>query len=211
MQEPDSKSEPQQPALISGGASGGGGSAKWAWGVILLVIAAAVLQLRLEGRRWWCAGGRPMFWVHDIWSEHNSQHLADPYSLTHFSHGLIFFVVLWLIPYFRGWSFSWRLCIATAIEAAWEVLENTPMVINRYREATISLGYTGDTIVNSLGDIGACMLGFFVASRLGWKGALILLVALELVLLFWIRDNLALSVVMLLYPLDAIRDWQMAM
>ncbi len=135
---------------------------------------------------------------------HNSQHLADPYSLTHLSHGLGFYALLRLVPIPEGWRFA----AAVALEAGWEVLENTPMVIDRYREATISLGYYGDTIANSGGDLLACVLGWVIAASVPARWSLILFLATELLLLAAIRDNLTLNVIMLLWPIDAIRRWQ---
>jgi hypothetical protein len=137
---------------------------------------------------------------------HNSQHLLDPYSLSHVLHGILFFGVLWLLR--RRISLPWRFAIAAAIEIAWEMAENSPIIINRYRTATMALGYTGDSILNSLGDIASFLVGFWVAKklRLWWSVAIFL--AVELLLLWWIRDNLALNVLMLLWPIDAIRRWQ---
>jgi hypothetical protein len=171
---------------------------------------AAVGLLRAEGHRWWCACGRPTLWSGNIWSRHNSQHLLDPYSLTHLSHGLIFFAVFSLVPPLRRLRFAWRLALAIGIEAAWEIVENSHWVIDRYRHATMALGYQGDSIANSLGDIGCCALGFAIALRLGLRQSLLLLVASELLLLFWIRDNLTLNVLMLFHPVNVLRAWQMA-
>lgn len=105
----------------------------------------------------------------------------------------------------------WRLCIAVGIEAAWEVFENSEMVIQRYRETTISLGYDGDTIVNSVSDIVAMGVGFMLAYKLGFRWSLILFIVVELVLLVWIRDSLTLNIIMLIYPIDAIKQWQMGL
>lgn len=185
----------------------GDASRRWAWALAAAIVAASGVGLWLEGQRWWCAGGGAALWISDIWSSHNSQHVGDPYSLTHFSHGLIFYALL-MLPGVRRLAFAWRLCIGTLIEAAWEVTENTDMVINRYRETTLALGYTGDTIANSLGDTGFFIAGFVVARLVGWRWALAIVAALELVLLAWIRDNLTLNVVMLLWPIEAIKQWQ---
>jgi hypothetical protein len=103
----------------------------------------------------------------------------------------------------------WRLVLAVAIEAAWEVIENTNFVIERYREATAALGYQGDSVVNSLGDILACILGLFLARKLGFRRSLAVFVLVEVALLIWIRDSLVLEVLMLIYPIDAIKAWQM--
>jgi len=122
-------------------------------------------------------------------------------------HGVVFFILLkLLLPRVRP---MWRLCLAIAIEAGWEVLENTNLVIERYRAATAALGYQGDTVVNSLGDILCCALGFMIARSFGWRRSAILFVVTEMVLLFWIRDGLILNIIMLIRPIQAIRAWQM--
>ena len=110
----------------------------------LLVID--VIYLRWQGRVWWCACGRWNPISLDVNSMHNSQHLLDPYSLSHVLHGILFYGILW--PFRRRVSLSWRAAIAATIEIGWEMLENSPIIINRYRAATISLGYTGDSIIN---------------------------------------------------------------
>jgi hypothetical protein len=139
---------------------------------------------------------------------HNSQHLCDAYSLSHVLHGILFFGVLWLFR--RRLSLNARAVIASAIEIGWEMLENSPIVINRYRAATVSLGYTGDSIINSLGDIASFVLGFYLARKLGlWKSVALFLVV-ELLMLWLMRDNLMLNVLMLLWPIDAVRKWQSA-
>jgi hypothetical protein len=134
--------------------------------------------------------------------------LADWYSFSHVVHGLVFYALLWLVA--RRTSVEWRFLAALAVEAAWEVIENTPMVIDRYRTATAALGYTGDTIINSLSDIAMMALGFLAARKLPSWAAVLLLLALEIVPLLVIRDNLFLNVWMLVAPSDAIRDWQSA-
>jgi len=179
----------------------------WPWLAILGVAAVAAFQLHLQGRRWHCSCGRLLVWAGDIWSSHNSQHLTDPYSFTHILHGFLFcWLLAWCIPRLTP---VWRLCLALVIEALWEIIENTDFVIQRYRDATAALGYQGDSVVNALGDILFCALGFVLAHHLGWRRALALFVVIELALVLWIRDSLILNVVMLLFPLDALREWQM--
>ena len=178
------------------------------WLAIAAVLGVTTVLLRAEGRLWWCKCGQPFLWVDDAWTSHNSQHLLDPYSFTHVLHGLVFYGVLaWWLP---RWSLPWRMWLAIAVEAAWELIENTEFVIQRYREATAALGYAGDTIANVLGDILTCSLGFVLARYLGFRWSAALFVLTEVVLLIWIRDSLLLNVVMLLYPLDAIKVWQQA-
>ena len=177
------------------------------WLAIGAVLTAAVYQLHNQGRIWWCACGQPNMWAGDIWSSHNSQHALDPYSFTHVLHGIVFYgIIAWLFP---RMSFAWRLCLAIGLEALWEVFENTQFIIQRYRAVTIGLGYEGDSIVNSLGDILCCVIGFILARYLGFRWSLVLFVVTELALLFLVRDNLTLNVLMLIYPINAIKSWQM--
>ena len=112
----------------------------------------------------------------------------------------------WLAPRL---SINWRFVIAVSIEALWEIIENSAFIINRYRTATIALGYNGDTIINSLSDIVVCSLGFWLAFYLGFRRSLVLFVVMEIILLIWIRDSLILNILMLIYPIDAVRAWQM--
>ena len=176
------------------------------WLLILVTCAVAALLLDQQGRLWICKCGRVDLWAGDIWSADNSQHVADPYSFTHILHGFVFFWVLnWLLPQL---AFGWQCWVAILLEAAWEVSENTEAVIQRYREATVSLGYEGDTIVNSLSDLLLCGVGIFLARRFGFWRTFALFVLTEVLLTLWIRDSLLLNVLMLLYPIEAIRVWQ---
>src|ERR687893_2756136 len=121
---------------------------------IVVILVATALLLQSQGRLWWCSCDYLLLWSGDPWSSDNSQHLFDPYSFTHVLHGFVLCGLLaWLLPRVRP---DWRLALAVSIEALWEVFENSAFVINRYRESTPALGYTGDTIVNSFGDIVAC-------------------------------------------------------
>ena len=173
---------------------------------VTLLLLIAVVYLRGQGRVWWCACGRPYPVSLNVNSRHNSQHLLDAYSLSHVLHGLLFYGVLWLLR--RKISPGWRFAIAAAIEIGWEMAENSPVVINRYRTATIALGYTGDSILNSLGDVASFLLGYWLAKKIGLWRSVALFVAVEVVMLWWMRDNLLLNVLMLLWPIDAIRRWQ---
>ena len=155
---------------------------------------------------WICSCGRFLPWVGDAWSGDTSQHLFDPYSFTHVLHGFAFAGLLALVWPRAGWR--WRLVVAVALEAAWEVIENTEYVINRYREATAALGYTGDTVVNSLGDVIACAAGVLLARKLGPLKSLLVFALTEVALLFWIRDSLLLNIVLLIYPSEKLRAWQ---
>ena len=171
---------------------------------VLVVLAAAILLAM--GRNPMCTCGTVELWVGGRDSPKTSQMLADWYSLSHVVHGLLFYAALWLVA--RRWPVEWRFVVALAIEAAWEVTENTPFVIDRYRETTAALGYTGDSVINSLSDIAMMAVGFLAARKLPPWIAIALLVALELLPLAVIRDNLTLNVWMLLWPNQALTAWQ---
>jgi len=170
------------------------------------VLAAMIGLLRAEGRMFLCACGHFAVWVSNWCSSTTSQQLLDPYSLTHILHGFLFFwlITLLLRPMPRGW----QLWLALLFESAWEVFENTPYVINKYRTETAALGYQGDTIVNSLGDLACALVGFLVARRLGARRSLIVFLLIELVLTVWIHDSLLLQILMLIRPIQAIKLWQ---
>jgi hypothetical protein len=177
------------------------------WLMLAGVLGVAALALRIQGRLWICECGYVALWWGDINSSGNSQHLFDPYALTHVIHGFLFLGFVYLLwPRLEG---SWKVAVTLALEALWEVIENSTIIIERYRSQTISLGYTGDTIVNSFGDLIACAVGALVARRLGVARTIALTVVIELVLLFTIRDNLLLNIIMLFYPSKAIQQWQM--
>jgi hypothetical protein len=171
----------------------------------LIVIAAGAVLLAM-GRPPICTCGIVALWEPSADSARTSQMLADWYSPSHLIHGLLFYWLLWLV--FRRWPVERRFLAAVVIETAWEVIENTPMIIDRYREATVALGYNGDSVINSLSDIAMMMLGFIIARRLPVWVSVMLAVVLELAALVVIRDNLTLNIIMLLAPNDAIRAWQ---
>src|ERR671927_171366 len=161
------------------------------WIAIVLVLIGVALLLRSQGRLWVCSCGYLLLWSGDPWSSDNSQHLWDPYSFTHLLHGFLLCGLLALaVPRL---SALWRLWLAVSIEAVWEVVENSEFVIRRYRQETAALGYHGDTIVNSLGDILLCGLGFVLAQRLGFRRTFALFVLTEVTLAASIRDNLTLN------------------
>lgn len=178
----------------------------------LILLAAALAVLFAMDRPPICTCGEVKLWHGVVQSSGNSQHLTDWYSPSHFIHGLIMYFLAWLLwvrwGLFKGRVAKWALPIAVLVEAAWEIVENTPMVINRYREVTASFGYTGDSIVNSMADIGWMMAGFWLAFRLPWKVSVGIAVFFELLTLWIIRDNLTLNVLMLFWPIEAIRQWQ---
>jgi hypothetical protein len=178
----------------------------WLWPAFALTIAATILLLRLQGRLWICECGQVLLWVSEAQGANTSQHLFDPYSFTHVLHGFLFFwLIVWLLPRLEN---GWQLWLAIAVEAAWEVVENSEFVIRRYREATAARGYFGDTIVNSLGDILACGLGFLLARYLGVRRSILVFLLVEVLLVIWIRDSLLLNILMLLFPIEAIKRWQ---
>ena len=174
--------------------------------ICLMVMFAAVVILWSQGRVWWCQVGDYSPWSWNIWSPHNSQHLIDPYSFTHILHGVLEFWLIGLVV--KKVPMAWRLVIAVMIEASWEVAENSTFVIERYRAATISLDYFGDSIINSLSDITACGTGFAIAYKLRFWKSLVLFLATEAILITTIRDSLIINIIMLIYPIEAIKHWQ---
>ena len=174
--------------------------------LVILVLAAATLLAM--GRNPMCTCGTVDLWVGGRDSPKTSQMLADWYSFSHIVHGLLFYAALWLIA--RRWPVERRFIVAMLDEASWELIENTPMVIDRYRHATAALGYSGDSVLNSVSDILMMAVGFLAARKLPVWASLALLIILELIPLYVIRDNLTLNVWMLLWPDKAIAAWQAA-
>ena len=174
--------------------------------VTALIVALAAAYLLWIGREPICKCGDIKLWHGTVVSSENSQHISDWYTPSHIIHGFIFFGLLWLVA--RRLSFGWRLAIATAIEALWEIVENSDAVIERYRSVTISLDYYGDSVLNVVADIAAMIIGFFLASRLPVWATVALAVAFEATTIWLIRDGLALNVLMLLWPLDSVAAWQ---
>jgi hypothetical protein len=173
-------------------------------GVAILLLHATILHAM--GRIAWCKCGFAI-WTSHAWSNDTSQDLADPYSFTHVIHGIAFYGLLYVVA--RRLSVNQRLIVAMLIEVGWELLENSPPIIQRYRAATASLDYVGDSILNSVGDVLSCVLGFWLASRLSVRASVILIVLIEVGLLATIRDNLTLNLIMLLHPVPALKHWQL--
>jgi hypothetical protein len=174
--------------------------------VTLGIILVTAVYLLWIGREPICKCGYVKLWHGQVVSSENSQHISDWYTPSHIIHGFLFFGLLWLVA--RRLSLGWRLAIATVIEAAWEIVENSDAVIERYRSVTISLDYYGDSVLNVVADISAMILGFFLASKLPVWATVALIILFEAVTIWLIRDGLALNVLMLLYPLDWVAEWQ---
>lgn len=182
-------------------------------GIATLAALLAILAIELlMGRPPICPCGTVKLWWGVVQSSENSQQLSDWYSASHLIHGLLFYFLAHLLwrrwRVFGGLPARWALPIAVAFEGFWELLENSPIIIQRYREVTVSWGYAGDSIVNSLSDVGFMIVGFLLASRLPAWVSVGLAVALELFTLAMIRDNLTLNVLMLVWPIPAIANWQ---
>ncbi len=178
---------------------------------IFIFIAALALTGGIElwmGRSPFGPDGRFGLWDGNIWSGENSQRLADPYSFSHIVHGILFYAALWLVA--RKLPVRHRLLMALALEAGWEILENSPLIINRYREATIALGYTGDSVLNSLSDILMMTAGFLFACKVRPRTSVVAVIVMEVGCALWVRDNLTLNIIMLIRPFDAIKHWQLA-
>lgn len=174
--------------------------------VTLAIIALSAAYLLSIGRAPICECGTIKLWHGQVVSSENSQHISDWYTPSHIIHGFLFFGALWLVA--RRLSFGWRLAIATLVECAWEIVENSDAVIERYRSVTISLDYFGDSVLNTVFDVLAMVLGFWLASKLPVWVTVALILLFEGVTMWIIRDGLALNVLMLVWPLDSVAQWQ---
>jgi hypothetical protein len=172
---------------------------------LAIVFVTAALEISM-GRTLTYRSGPIRPWVSEVHSDQNSQQISDWYTFSHIIHGALFFGATHLVM--RRAPLALRLAVAVALEATWETYENTETVINRYRSATIALGYYGDSVLNSMCDILACVLGFLLASRLRWWWTVSWVVAAEVVVALIIRDNLTLNIIMLVWPIEAIKRWQ---
>jgi uncharacterized protein DUF2585 len=179
-----------------------------AWLLALFILAGAASIELMLGRHPICTCGTIQLWVGERDSPKTSQMVADWYSLSHIVHGLLFYAALWLVA--RRLRIEWRFILAMLIEASWEVVENSPLVIERYRATTAALGYSGDSVLNSMSDILMMALGFFAARKLPVWTSIALLILAEIVPLIVIRDNLTLNIWNLIAPNPAVQAWQAA-
>ena len=177
--------------------------------ISLLIILVAVAVLLGMGRIPFCKCGIISLWSSDVTSNQQSQQLTDPYTFTRVLHGIGFYFLIWLV-FGSKLTIGQRLILAVAVESGWEILENTEFILNRYRAATISYDYWGDSVFNSVGDIFAMMIGFWLAAKLPWWGSVIAFIAIDSLLLFFIRDSLVINIIMLIRPIEAIKQWQQA-
>ena len=175
---------------------------------VIGIMGLTVVVLWLKGQPLWCQCGGWSPWSGEIWSAHNSQHVFDPYTFTHVLHGVIFFGLLRAV--LGEGRVGLRVLLATAVEALWELVENSEAVIQAYRESTISLDYFGDSVMNVVGDLGAMLLGYGLAAAVPAWVSVLGFVATEVILALWIRDSLILNIIMLTVPIEAIKQWQLA-
>jgi len=174
-------------------------------GAVIILALVAVVELS-TGRSPLGPDGKFGWWESSVWSSENSQRVADAYSFSHIIHGLLFYAFLWLAA--RKLPLKYRFLAALILEAGWEILENSPLIINRYRAATIAQGYVGDSVLNSVCDVGMVALGFLLARYAKIWVSIALIIAMELGCLWWVRDNLTLNVLMLTYPVQSVKVWQ---
>lgn len=176
--------------------------------VPLAIVALQSLTLYAMGRAPICTCGYVKLWEGNAFGPGNSQHLADWYTPSHIIHGFLFYLFAWVV--FRRASIAWRFAFAVFLEAAWEVIENTPWVVDYYRNNTVSLGYVGDSIINSAMDVIWMALGFLVAWRAPIIVTILLALAMEALAAYVIRDNLTLNILMFIYPFETVKAWQTA-
>ena len=176
--------------------------------IVAAILAVAGIAIYAMGHPLICKCGTVKLWHFDVVSSENSQHIFDWYTPSHIIHGFVFYALFWLIA--PRTSTGFRLILAMLLEASWEVIENTEYVINQYRETTIALDYYGDSVLNSVSDMLFMIVGFVLAAKWPVWLTLAVAIALEVFTGIMIRDGLALNVIMLLWPCEAILQWQNA-
>lgn len=174
-------------------------------GLLLVMLVTGAIEA-WSGRSLLGPDGRFGFWDGNIHGSENSQRVADAYTFSHIIHGMVFYAFLWLVA--RRVPMRYRFVIALIMEAMWELLENSPIIIDRYRATAIAQGYVGDSVLNSISDIGWAGFGFIITKYSKVWVTVALIVAMELGCLFWIRDNLTLNIIMLVHPVESINTWQ---
>lgn len=177
--------------------------------LVVAMLVATALTLWAVGRSLICPCGTVAIWYSPGDPGPSSQSLLDWYTPSHLIHGILFYTALWWVA--REMPLRWRLVIAMAVECGWEIVENTPWVIERYRNATVSVDYNGDSVINSTFDILAMLLGFALARRLPVWASVAIVIGFELLTTWLIRDGLALNILMLFWPLQSVLDWQAAL
>lgn len=175
---------------------------------LVVVLAVTGLVECSNGRSLLGPDGKFGWWDNDVWSSENSQRVADAYSFSHLIHGMLFYGFLWLVA--RKLPVKYRFVLALTMEAGWELLENSPLIIDRYRSATIAQGYIGDSVLNSVSDVMMAGIGFLIAKASKIWITVALIVAMEVGCLLWVRDNLTLNVIMLVHPVESLKAWQSA-
>lgn len=175
------------------------------YGLLLVMLITGVIESG-TGRSLLGPDGRFGWWEGSVWSSENSQRVADAYTFSHIIHGMLFYAFLWLVA--RKVPMKYRFIMAVILEAGWELLENSPIIIDRYRAVTIAQGYVGDSVLNSVSDVLMAGIGFVISRYSKFWTSVVLIILMELGCLFWVRDNLTLNIIMLAYPSETLKTWQ---
>jgi hypothetical protein len=175
------------------------------WSAIVFTVLSTIGWLAVNDAVWWSSANASV-WSSDIWSRSNSQHPLDPYSLTHMMHGVLCYLTINIFA--KRLPLSRQFFLAILFACVWELAENSPFFIERYRIVTAASEYVGDALINSITDIAACGLGFYLATRFKFSISAMIFILVEILMMFWVRDNLLLNVVMIVFPVDSIRHWQ---
>ena len=174
-------------------------------GLVLVMVITGAIEYS-TGRSLFGPDGKFGWWEPSVWSSENSQRVADAYSFSHIIHGMLFYAFLWWVA--RKVPMKYRFILAIIMEALWELLENSPIIIDRYRAVTIAQGYIGDSVLNSVSDIVMAGIGFVISWYYKFWTSVVLIILMELGCLFWVRENLTLNVVMLAVPSESLKNWQ---